>query len=267
MTTDVTSATGRPDAGAPAAAYPRPWLAAHLAEERRASALLGEIREVVFGAQDGLVSTLAVVATVAGASGQAFPVVVAGIASGLAGVFSMAAGEYIGSKSQREIYDAQVANERVEVEERPGEAEAEVGFMLSEEGLGDEDAARVAAVMARHPDVLLRTMVSKELGIQVDDEHGSVLQGALIMGAAFGAGAIVPVLPFLLLPVGIALPVAAVATGGVLFAIGVVKSRWTRRSKLASGLEVLVLAAVAGIAGYLFGTVMPGLLGVAGISA
>jgi VIT1/CCC1 family predicted Fe2+/Mn2+ transporter len=139
--------------------------------------------------------------------------------------------------------------------------------MLAEEGLGDEDAARVAAIMARHPEVLLRTMVSKELGIQIEDDHGSVLQGALIMGGAFGAGAIVPILPFLLLPVGIALPVAAVATGAVLFAIGVVKSRWTRRSAIASGLEILALAAVAGIAGYLFGTVMPALLGVAGISA
>ena len=267
MTSDASIAAGRPEPGTPASAYPKAWLAEHLAEERKASALLGEIREVVFGAQDGLVSTLAVVATVAGASGQAFPIVVAGIATGLAGVFSMAAGEYIGSKSQREIYDAQVANERTEVEERPGEAEAEVAFMLSEEGLGDEDAAKVAALMARHPDVLLRTMVSKELGIQVDDEHGSVLQGALIMGAAFGAGALVPVLPFLLFPVGPALPIAAVATGAVLFGIGVVKSRWTHRSALGSGIEVLMLAVAAGVAGYLFGTVMPGLLGVAGISA
>ena len=264
---DTTDQTGRPAASAPASAYAQDWLAEHLAEERRESALLGEIREVVFGAQDGLVSTLAVVATVAGASGEAFPVVVAGVASGLAGVFSMAAGEYIGSKSQREIYEAQIEKEREEVEERPGESEAEVAYLLSREGLGDEDAARVAALMARHPEALLRTMVSKELGIQVDDEHGSVLQGALIMGAAFGAGAAVPVLPFLLLPVAAALPIAAVITGAVLFGIGVVKTRWTRRSKLASGLEVLALAAVAGIAGYLFGTIMPTLLGVAGITA
>ncbi|HSL32500.1 MAG TPA: VIT1/CCC1 transporter family protein [Candidatus Limnocylindrales bacterium] len=267
MTTELTDATGRPPADAPASAYRRDWLAAHLDEERRESALLGEIREIVFGAQDGLVSTLAVVATVAGASGQPFPVVVAGIAAALAGIFSMAAGEYIGSKSQREIWDAQVAKEREEVEERPGESEAEVAFMLSEEGLGDEDAARVAALMARHPEALLRTMVSKELGIQVHEEHGSPLQGAFLMGFAFGAGAAVPIVPFLFLPIEIALPVAAGATGAVLFGIGVVKSRWTRRSPIASGLEVLALAAVAGVAGYLFGTVMPTLLGVAGISA
>jgi VIT1/CCC1 family predicted Fe2+/Mn2+ transporter len=257
----------RPPPDAPAASYDRSWLATHLAEERRESALLGEIREIVFGAQDGLVSTLAVVATVAGATNQAFPVVIAGIASGLAGVFSMAAGEYIGSKSQREIFDAQVEGERTEVDERPGESEAEVAYMLAEEGLGEEDAARVAAIMARHPEVLLRTMVSRELGIQVDDGQGSPLQGAILMGAAFGLGAAAPILPFLLFPVGTALPVAIAFAGIVLFAVGVVKSRWTRRSPITSGLEVLVLAALAGVVGFLFGTILPQLLGVAGIAA
>ena len=229
--------------------------------------MLGEIREVVFGAQDGLVSTLAVVATVAGASVGAYPIVVAGVASGLAGVFSMAAGEYIGSKSQREIFDAQVTSERHEIVERPGEAEAEVAYMLEEEGLGVDDAAKIAAIMARHPEALLRTMVSKELGIEVEPEHGGVLRGALLMGVAFGLGAAVPVLPFLVLPIGLALPVSVVATGAVLFGIGVTKSRWTHRSAMASGLEVLALAAFAGTAGYLFGTILPQILGVAGIAS
>jgi VIT1/CCC1 family predicted Fe2+/Mn2+ transporter len=263
---DSALADGRPPAGSPASAYPRSWIAAHLATERRESALLGEVREVVFGAQDGLVSTLAVVATVAGASGNTFAVVVAGIASGLAGVFSMAAGEYIGSKSQREIFEAQIAQERTEVHERPGESEAEVAFMLADEGLGEDDAQRVTAILARHPEVLLRTMVAKELGLQVEDSHGGVLQGALLMGGAFGAGAAVPVLPFLVFPLGIAVPAAAATTGAVLFGIGVIKSRWTHRSAVASGLEILVLAAIAGGAGYAFGTLLPQLLGVVGVS-
>ncbi len=79
-----------------------------------------------------------------------------------------------------------------------------------------------------------------------------------------------PVLPFIILPVAVALPVAAIATGMVLFGIGVVKSRWLHRSAISSGLEILALAAlaaVAGVAGYLFGTILPQLLGLAGISA
>jgi predicted membrane protein (TIGR00267 family) len=110
-------------------------------------------------------------------------------------------------------------------------------------------------------------MVSKELGIQVEDAHGGPLQGALFMGAAFGLGAAVPILPFLVLPVHAALLAAIVLSGAVLFGIGVVKSRWTRRSGLASGLEVLALAALAGAIGYGFGTLLPQLLGVAGIAA
>lgn len=263
MTTDSPT---RPAMDAPASAYPREWIAQHLAAERRTSSLLGEIREVVFGAQDGLVSTLAVVATVAGATHDPFSVIVAGIATGLAGVFSMAAGEYIGSKSQREIFDAQITDERHEIVERPGEAQAEVAFMLAEEGLGEEDAVRIVEIMARHPEVLLRTMVTRELGIHVEDEQGGVLRGSLFMGAAFGLGAAVPILPFLILPIDTALPAAVVATGAVLFGIGVVKSRWTHRGPIGSGLEVLALAAVAGVAGYLFGTVLPQILGVAGIA-
>ena len=240
------------------------FLRAHLADERRKAGFLGEIREAVFGAQDGLVSTLAVVSTVAGATSgdNRYAVLVAGIASGLAGIFSMAAGEYIGSKSQREIFDAQIVDEREEVHQRPGEAEAEVAFMFEEDGLPHDKALQVARIMAEHPDTLLKTMVEKELGLTVEEGGGSPLQGALVMGAAFGLGAIPPIVPHLLVNGRSAVVASVAATLAVLFAIGVVKSRWTHRSWWSSGLEILALGAVAGIAGYFFGSVLPILLGV-----
>lgn len=241
--------------------FDRGFLSVHLADERRKASLLGEIREAIFGAQDGLVSTLAVVSTVAGASSERYVVLIAGIASGLAGIFSMAAGEYIGSKSQREIFEAQIVDERDEVHERPGEAEAEIAYMFEEDGLPREAAVHLASIMAEHPDVLLKTMVEKELGLVVESEEGSPMQGALVMGAAFGLGAIVPILPHLVLTSDTAVIVSVVLTLAVLFAIGVVKSRWTHRSWLASGSEILVIGAIAGIAGYFFGSVLPTLLG------
>ena len=249
-------------AGLAAHEFDRQWLAGHLAEERRKASLLGEIREAIFGAQDGLVSTLAVVSTVAGASADRFPVLIAGLASGLAGVFSMAAGEYMSSKSQHEIFEAQIVGEREEVQERPGEAEAEMAFMFEEDGLPADTAAQMAHSMAQHPSVLLKTMVEKELGLTHRLAEGSPLQGALIMGAAFGLGAAVPVIPYVLLPVEVAIWASVIATGIVLFGIGVVKSRWTRRRWLRSGAEILLLGAIAGIAGFLFGDILPGLLGV-----
>ncbi len=83
------------------------------------------------------------------------------------------------------------------------------------------------------------------------------------MGSAFALGAAVPVLPFLLTTGLTALLIASVATGVVLFAIGATKARWTGRPWVRSGLEVLVLAAIAGVAGYLFGSVLPDLFGFA----
>ncbi len=245
-----------------AAEFDHAFLAAHLADERRKASLLGEIREAIFGAQDGLVSTLAVVSTVAGASTERHVVLIAGVASGLAGIFSMAAGEYIGSKSQQEIFEAQIREERDEVHERPGEAEAEIAYLLEEDGLPRDSAVHVAAVMAEHPEVLLKTMVQKELGLEVEPEEGSPLQGALVMGAAFGLGAIPPILPHLFLSDDTAVIASVVVTLAVLFAIGVVKSRWTHRSWLASGAEILIVGAVAGVAGYFFGSFLPTILGV-----
>ncbi len=240
----------------------REWLGRHLAQERHEAELLGEIREALFGMQDGIVSTLAVVSTVGGATGDRYPILVAGIASALAGVFSMAAGEYLSSKSQREIYVAQIENEREEVRDRPDEAEAEVAYMLEREGLSEPSARRVAAELAREPAVLLKTMVEKELGLVVEEGRGA-LQGAFVMGTSFGAAAIVPLVPYVFLPVQQALWGAIVLAAVVLFGIGVVKTRWTRRPWLLSGLEIVGLAAFAGIAGMLFGQALPSLLGVA----
>jgi vacuolar iron transporter family protein len=245
--------------------YSTDWLKDHLAREKSSASALSEVREAVFGAQDGLTSVLAVVSTVGGATGQPFAVLVAGLAAAVAGMFSMAAGEYMSSKSQREIFEAQIAHEQIEVEQRPGEAEAEVAYLLQEEGLAPESAHRVAYELARNKDVLLKTMVQKELGLAV--EYGAhAVRGALVMGASFGLAAMVPILPYLFLPVAWALFASVLLSGLGLFAMGALKSRWTERNWLVSGLEIFGLGAVAGIVGYFFGTLLPAALGVAGVN-
>jgi VIT1/CCC1 family predicted Fe2+/Mn2+ transporter len=257
---------GQPTAATKVADYDADWLKEHLERERRSASVLSEIREAVFGAQDGLISTLAVVSTVGGATHEPFPVLVAGLASALAGIFSMSAGEYMSSKSQREIFEAQIATEAVEVDERPGEAEAEVAYMLQEEGLEPAAAVRVARELASNKKVLLKTMVEKELGLAVD-EDASPLRGAAVMGTSFGVAALVPILPYLFLSVSTALYISVALTAFTLFGMGALKSRWTRRRWLWSGLEIFGLGAFAGIAGYLFGTLLPAALGVAGVSS
>ncbi|HLZ28823.1 MAG TPA: VIT1/CCC1 transporter family protein [Chloroflexota bacterium] len=243
--------------------YDPEWLRQHLEGERREADVLSEVREAVFGAQDGLTSVLAVVSTVGGATGQPFAVLVAGLAATLAGIFSMAAGEYMSSKSQREIFEAQIATEAREVEERPLEAQAEVAYLLEQEGLSHETAARVAHDLASNKQVLLKTMVEKELGIGAADANA--LRGALVMGGSFGLAALVPILPYLFLVVNIAVWVSVLASAAMLFAMGALKSRWTGRHWFPSGLEIFGLGAVAGVAGYFFGTLLPAALGVAGV--
>src|SRR5213593_2656679 len=131
--------------------FDRASIGVRLDKERRRASLLGDMREAIFGAQDGLVSTLAVVSTVSGAaSGFKDPhiaVLIAGIATALAGIFSMAAGEYLSSKSQREIALAQIADEREKVAEHSDTARAELAYLFEEEGLPADEATVVAGVI------------------------------------------------------------------------------------------------------------------------
>jgi VIT1/CCC1 family predicted Fe2+/Mn2+ transporter len=242
------------------------WLAEHLAEERREADLLSEIREAIFGAQDGVTSILAVVITVGTATNQQYAVLIAGIAAAIAEVISMGAGEYMSSRSQREIFLAQIEKERREVEERPHESEAEVAYMLEHEGLPADSAARAARELARSPNVLLKTMVEKELGLIVE-EGGSPLQGALILSGAFAVAALVPLLPFFFLPVQVALFTSIGFAALCMFGLGIAKSRLTGRNPVRSGLEIVALVLAASAGGWIFGSLLPHALGFVGVGA
>ena len=242
----------------------KPWLAEHLRDERREADLLSEVREAIFGAQDGVTSILTVVITVATATSSQYAVLVAGIAAAIAEVISMGAGEYMSSRSQREIFLAQIQKERQEVAERPHESEAEVAYMLEQEGLPETSARQAAAELARSPNVLLKTMVEKELGLIID-EGGSPLQGALILAGAFAIAALVPIVPFFFLPVPVALITAVAVSVVAMFFLGVAKSRLTLRNPVRSGLEIVALVLAASAAGWIFGSLLPRALGFAGV--
>jgi VIT1/CCC1 family predicted Fe2+/Mn2+ transporter len=238
----------------------RAWLKAHLAEERREADLLGEIREAIFGAQDGVTSILIVVITVAAATTNSYAVLIAGIAAATAEIISMAAGEYMSSRSQRQLYVAQIEREREEVRDRPGESEAEVAMLLEREGVPNDAARRIATELAKAPDALLKTMVEKELGITVEAGPGA-LQGAVVLAVTFAIAALVPIGPFFFLSVAPA-AVAAVALSAIaMFVLGVVKARIVGTNPLVSGLEIVALVAVASGGGYLVGTLLPRALG------
>ena len=223
--------------------------------ERWRVAAAGRIREVVFGAQDGLVSTVALVTGVAVAGADNTIVLVAGLAGALAGVISMATGAYLGSRAEEDVQRAEIEREAEELAEHPAEELAELVVIYQREGLSFQEAKGVAEHIAADKDLWLRTMVEKELGLSYEVTVNPI-KDALAMGAAFIAGAVVPVLPYFFAEgaVAIAASVTAALTG--LFILGIGKGRIVRKSPLLQGIEVLLIGAVSAGAGFGLGLIV-----------
>ncbi|HEV2891609.1 MAG TPA: VIT1/CCC1 transporter family protein [Frankiaceae bacterium] len=236
-------------------------LAEAAAREGARVARRGRVREVVFGAQDGLLSTLALVTGVRGADATRFAILVAGFSGAVAGTISMALGAYIAAKSQREVFDAELDKEREELERRPHVEVLELADIFQAEGLDYDNALKAAHAIATNPDVMLKTMAEKELGIPYEPP-GSPYEDAMTMGVAFAIGASVPILPYLLLTTTAGLWVSVVLTLGTLFVMGVAKARLAGTGQARSGAETAGLAGLAAALAYLVGTVLPHALGI-----
>jgi vacuolar iron transporter family protein len=213
----------------------------------------GTLRAVIFGVSDGLVSNLALVMGIAGASGGQGPfVLLAGIAGLLAGAFSMAAGEYISMQSQRELFERQIALERAELEAMPEEEQAELAQVYRAKGFTESEAAAIAERMFKDPQHALDTLVREELGLD-PDELGSAWGAAGGSFVAFAIGALVPVIPYLLTSGGAAFVAALGLSVAALFAVGAGVSLLTGRSLLFSGGRQVLIGAAAAIVTYIVG--------------
>ncbi|MEO8273536.1 MAG: VIT1/CCC1 transporter family protein [Chloroflexota bacterium] len=213
----------------------------------------GTLRAIIFGVSDGLVSNLALVMGVAGASsGQGSFVLLAGIAGLLSGAFSMAAGEYISMQSQRELFERQIALERAELEAMPEEEEAELAMLYRAKGFTEVEATAIAARMFSDPQHALDTLVREELGLD-PDELGSPWGAAGGSFAAFGVGAIIPVIPYVLTTGGAAFTISIGLSLVALFAVGAGVSLLTGRSLLFSGARQVLIGAAAAIVTYVVG--------------
>jgi vacuolar iron transporter family protein len=216
---------------------------------------LGRIRQLIFGVQDGLLTTIGVVAGVSGATAHNYTILVAGFAEAAAGMLAMGAGEYVSARSQTQVYDAEIDTEREEVKHDPEAERREVSALFQEEGLSREDAEVVARLITTSHESWIKTMVEKELGIAASDRSGA-LAGAVVMGVTFLAGALVPIVPYLFFPARSALIVAVVLTLLVLAGMGVGKALLARLNPLTSALETVAIGSFAAIFGYLVGTLL-----------
>lgn len=209
----------------------------------------GNLRAAVFGVNDGLVSNASLILGVAGAAGDSHLVLLSGVAGLAAGAFAMAAGEYVSVRSQRELFEYQIALERDELKQYP-EAEAqELALIYAAKGLPQKDAVKLAKQIVADPAHALDTLAREELGLN-PAELGSPIGAAASSFLAFGGGAALPLIPFLVGAGPNALRISVGVTGVALFAIGATLSLFTGRSAWFSGARMLALGAMAGAVTY-----------------
>ena len=247
-------------AAAPAAPPGREHHMGELETEAGRVERLGSIREIVFGAQDGLVSTLAVVAGLAAAGVGHLVVLLGGAVSAVAGILSMSIGTYLSSRAQRQVYEAELARERREIREHPSEEVAELIAALTARGLGRADAVEVARRIARSHDLLLSMLAVFELGL-APQRLGRPARDAFVMGVAFAAASLVPLVPFVWPRAMAALAVSGALTLVALFAVGALKGRLAHLSALRGGLEVVGLGAASAIVSFALGRLASQLFG------
>ena len=220
----------------------------------------GNLRAAVFGVNDGLVSNASLILGVAGASADGAVILLSGAAGLMAGAFSMAAGEYVSVRSQREMYEYQIGLERDELEHYP-EAEAEeLALIYEARGLERDEAKRLAASITSNKEKALATLAREELGLN-PEELGSPSGAAAFSFVSFAIGAAIPLLPFLLIRGGAALAISIIATAISLFAVGACLSLFTGRKALSSGARMLAIGACAGGVTYAVGKVLGVTLG------
>jgi VIT1/CCC1 family predicted Fe2+/Mn2+ transporter len=220
----------------------------------------GDLRAAIFGVNDGMVSITLLVLGVAGASSEYGIILLTGVAGLLAGALSMAAGEYISMRSQREMFEYQISLERDELAQYPQEEAAELALIYQARGMEAKEDNALALRMIADPEMGLDTLARDELGIN-PEELGSPWQAALFSFFAFVFGGLVPMTPYLLNIQRHPLLVCVVMSAVGLFTVGATISLFTGRQALWGGFRMLGIGAMAGLVSYFIGDVVGGKMG------
>jgi VIT1/CCC1 family predicted Fe2+/Mn2+ transporter len=212
----------------------------------------GGLRAAVFGVNDGLVSNFSLVMGITGANASPGFVRLAGIAGLLGGAFSMAAGEYISMRVQRENLEYQIVLEEEELETAPEEEEEELALIFRGKGLHEAEAAAIAKKIMSDPKTAIDTLAREELGVDPSD-LGSPWTAAWSSFVSFAIGASVPLLPYAVVQGSLAWWGTAVLSGVSLFGVGSMLSLLTAQGALRGGFRMLAVGLMAAGATYLIG--------------
>ncbi len=211
------------------------------------------LRAAVFGVNDGLVSNVSLIMGVAGSGVASELILPAGVAGLLAGALSMAAGEYVSVRSQREMYEYQIGLERDELAEYPEEEAEELALIYNARGMELDRAREASREIMADPEQALQALAREELGINPDD-LASPWGAAISSFVSFAAGAVLPLLPFLIGQSGQRGLVTAAGLSAVsLFAVGMAISLFTGRSAWRNGARMVLIGSGAALVTWLIG--------------
>ncbi len=216
----------------------------------------GALRATIFGVSDGLTSNTALVMGFAGAATSSSVVLLAGTAGLVAGAFSMAAGEYVSMRAQRELFERQIELERAELESAPEEEARELSLIYQAKGIPKAEADATAARLMADPQVALDTLVREELGLD-PSSLGSPWGAAGGSFVAFALGALLPVIPFFFGSADWPFIVASAAlSAAATFGVGAAVSLFTGKSTLYSGARQVALAGAAAAVTFAIGSII-----------
>jgi len=212
------------------------------------------LRDLVFGMEDGLVSNLGLILGVFVGGATTRVVVLAGLATMFAGAFSMSAGSYLSAKSQKEVYLREIQETKKKLKKNPRKYLNKMKKILEKEGFDEDEVLAMITHFDQHNrETFLTNYLQKIVGIS-EERLESPIKNSLMMFVSFLTGSFIPIVPFLMLDNSKAMMTSVILTITSLFFLGIASSVFTKRSKLKSGLEILIVGLCAGAIGYVVGS-------------
>jgi VIT1/CCC1 family predicted Fe2+/Mn2+ transporter/rubrerythrin len=216
----------------------------------------GGVRDVIFGANDGLVSILALVAGVYGAVTESHLILIAGVAGAIAGAISMGAGSYLSSKSEKEVTEKESERKGIKKRRTPEEEREELVKFYQARGFKRQEAEAIAGRVALELESKATYTIGEEVGL-TSEESWPPIKAGILTGLSFAIVSLIPILPFAFLEVTPAVITAVVASIACLFAVGASKAIFTRKNWIRSGVEMMAIGTLAAAATYVIGLAIP----------
>ena len=236
---------------------PRSTLDTILGRERWHVRGSGWIGDAIYGVNDGLGAVFGIVSGMAGYTGGSEVVLAAGLAGTLASALSMGSGAYLAAKSQREVYESEIARERREIEEDPNEEILELELFYQLKGFSAEESRSMAERLQKEPKQFLRALVHEELGLS-EENFPNPLRSTVSATISTAIGGFIPIIPFFF-TIGMPAVIASFVISTLAhFVVGASKSLVTTRSWWASGLEMTMVGVIEAAITYGLGRAFAG---------